>query len=47
MKIGAGILLWLLIAVIFFRWAADEDRKNLPSGGWRDLDRSLSESGTR
>jgi putative membrane protein len=47
MKIGAGILLWLLIAVIFFRWAADEDRKNLPSGGWRDLDRSLSESGTQ
>lgn len=26
MKIGAGLLLWALIAVIFFRWAADEER---------------------
>ncbi len=47
MKLGAGILLWLLIAVIFFRWAADEDRKNLPGGGGRDRDWSLSESGAR
>lgn len=47
MKIGAGILLWMLIAVIFFRWAADEDGKNLPGGGWQDLEGSLSESGTR
>ena len=30
MKIGAGLLLWALIAVIFFRWAADEERQNQP-----------------
>jgi putative membrane protein len=26
MKIGAGLLLWMIIAVIFFRWAGEEDR---------------------
>jgi len=26
MKIAAGILLWFLIAVLFFRWAADEQK---------------------
>lgn len=26
MKIGGGLLLWTIIAVVFFRWAADEDR---------------------
>jgi putative membrane protein len=30
MKIGAGILLWSLIAVTFFRWAADEERAQQP-----------------
>ena len=25
MKIGAGLLLWVIIAVVFFRWAAEED----------------------
>jgi len=47
MKIGAGVLLWALIAVIFFRWAAEEDRRNLPRQTWQDLDRNLTESGTR
>lgn len=37
MKIGAGLILWGIIAVLFFRWAAEES-----SGGpdvlyWRDL----------
>jgi len=30
-KIGAGLLLWMLIAVIFFRWAADEERDQHPA----------------
>lgn len=47
MKIGAGILLWLLIAVLFFRWAAEEERKNVPKKAWQELDRTLTESGTR
>ena len=27
MKIGAGLLLWVIIAVIFFRWAAEEEQR--------------------
>lgn len=43
MKIGAGTLLWAIIAVIFFRWAAEEDRRNIPSRVWQDLDRKLAD----
>lgn len=42
MKIGAGMLLWMLIAVIFFRWAGDEDRHNQPQRLRRELERELS-----
>ena len=45
MKIAAGLLLWLLIAVLFFRWAAEEERDDVPRRAWEDLDRSLTESG--
>lgn len=31
MKIGGGFLLWGIITVLFFRWAASEERQN-PSG---------------
>jgi putative membrane protein len=41
MKLGAGLLLWMLIAVLFFRWAADEDRRHQPTD--RALARELSE----
>lgn len=47
MKIGAGLLLWSLIAVIFFRWAAAEERRNRPGPGLRDLDEELTEMGLR
>jgi putative membrane protein len=43
MKIAAGMLLWMLIAVIFFRWAAEEDRRNQPHQVQRDLERELAE----
>jgi putative membrane protein len=43
MKIGAGTLMWMLIAVIFFRWAADEERRNQPQRMRRELERELSE----
>jgi putative membrane protein len=42
MKIGAGLLLWLLIAVLFFRWAADEERGNRSRRQWQDLDREVT-----
>jgi putative membrane protein len=47
MKIGAGLLLWLVIAVVFFRWAAEEDRANTPRHGLAELDRELTEMGLR
>ena len=46
MKIGAGLLLWLIIAVIFFRWAGEEDRRIADRRRWQDLDRELSRMGT-
>ena len=47
MKIGAGLMLWALIAVVFFRWAAAEESRNRPGPGLRDLDRELTELGLR
>jgi putative membrane protein len=46
MKIGGGLLLWLIIAVIFFRWAGEEDRRIAARRRWQDLDRELSRMGT-
>jgi len=40
MKIGAGLFTWTLIAVIFFRWAADEERRQRPQVR-RALEREL------
>ena len=47
MKIGAGLLLWMTIAVVFFRWASDEERANVPRHGLDELDRELTEMGLR
>ena len=47
MKIGAGLLLWAIIAVVFFRWAAEEERANTPRHGLAELDRELTEMGLR
>jgi putative membrane protein len=47
MKIAAGLLLWLIIAVVFFRWAAEEERANTPRHGLDELDRELAEMGLR
>jgi len=47
MKIGAGLILWALMAVIFFRWAAAEESRNRPGTASRDLDRELTELGLR
>ena len=47
MQIAAGLLLWTLIAVVFFKWAADEERKDVPRYGLAELDRELTEMGLR
>lgn len=45
MKIGAGLFTWMLIAVIFFRWAADEERRQRPQVR-RALERELERMST-
>jgi putative membrane protein len=47
MKIGAGLLLWMIIAVVFFRWATEEERANNPRHGLDEMDRELTEMGLR
>jgi putative membrane protein len=47
MKIGAGLLLWLVIAVVFFRWASEEEHANTPRHGLDDMDRELTQMGLR
>jgi putative membrane protein len=47
MKIGAGLLLWMIIAVVFFRWASEEERANTPRHGLDEMDRELMEMGLR
>ncbi|MGH9223983.1 MAG: cytochrome c oxidase assembly protein [Acidimicrobiales bacterium] len=41
MKIGAGMYLWAIIGVIFFRWYADEERKPPEVLLWDDVEREL------
>jgi putative membrane protein len=47
MKIGAGLLLWMIIAVVFFRWASEEERASTPRHGLDEMDRELTEMGLR
>ena len=41
MKLGGGLLLWLVIAVLFFRWHAAEEENDRQARRWRDLEREL------
>ena len=41
MKLGGGLLLWSVIAVMFFRWSAKEDADVGPEVGWDDFEREL------
>ncbi len=47
MKLGAGLLLWMLIAVVFFRWAGAEDRASTPRHSLDEMDRELTQMGLR
>lgn len=47
MKIGAGLFIWSIIAVIFFRWAASEEMRNRPDRALREMDRELIDMGLR
>jgi putative membrane protein len=41
MKIGGGLLLWTVIAVLFFRWNAREERAETETVSWDDFEREL------
>lgn len=41
MKIGGGLLLWSIIAVMFFRWHSQEQRDELHELSWDDFEREL------
>lgn len=41
MKIGGGLLLWTIIAVIFFKWYAKEERAETETLTWDDFEREL------
>jgi putative membrane protein len=43
MKIGAGLFLWSVIAVIFFRWYAREEAKPSQVLLWEDVERELAQ----
>lgn len=41
MKIGGGLLLWSIIAVIFFKWSAKEESGTTEELAWDDFEREL------
>ncbi len=41
MKLGGGLLLWLAIAIVFFRWSAKEERQDHEEVTWEDFEREL------
>ena len=41
MKLGGGLLLWLAIAIIFFRWSAKEERAQHEEVTWEDFEAEL------
>jgi putative membrane protein len=41
MKIGGGLLLWMVIAVLFFRWHAAEEENEREARHWRALEREI------
>jgi putative membrane protein len=47
MKLGAGLLLWSLIAVLFFRWAQEEERASTPRTAVREMEAELARMGLR
>jgi len=42
MKIGGGLAIWLVISVIFFKWASMERSEGVDALGMRDVDRDLN-----
>lgn len=47
MKLGGGMLLWGIIAYLFFKWAAQQETGAPDATKWQDLERELNEVETR
>jgi putative membrane protein len=43
MKLGGGILLWTIIAYLFFKWAARQEKGTPDPTNWQDLERELNQ----
>ena len=43
MKLGGGLLLWLLIAVLFFQWHSAEEENDRQARRWRALEREIDQ----
>jgi putative membrane protein len=43
MKLGGGLLLWMVIAVLFFKWHAAEEENDRQARHWRALERELDQ----
>jgi putative membrane protein len=41
MKVGGGLLLWTIIAVMFFRWSSAQERQEVAEITWDDFEREL------
>ena len=41
MKLGGGLLLWVAIAIVYFRWSAKEERGEVEEVTWDDFEREL------
>jgi putative membrane protein len=41
MKIGGGLLLWSIIAVLFFKWSAKEESQSSEELAWEDFEAEL------
>lgn len=46
MQVPAGLLLWAAIAVLWFRWQAEEEAGDADMLYWRDLEGALEDPGT-
>lgn len=41
MKVGGGLLLWSIIAVMFFKWSSAQERQEVGEITWDDFEREL------
>ncbi|MDQ3915556.1 MAG: cytochrome c oxidase assembly protein [Actinomycetota bacterium] len=41
MKVGGGLLLWTIIAVMFFKWSSAQERPEVEEITWDDFEREL------